>query len=775
MCGSDSQNQRPGWGARIIRFRVLVLLVVAVLAAGSIYFCTKLSFDSSLEGWFLEDDPSIVDYKKFIERFVGDEISVIAVFAPDVFEPRVMKAIDRLTSAAKDVPYTHRVRSLTNIKIFDNDGEALEIRPLVPSLPRTAAESRALSKETLQNPLLTGTIIDHKAQVTAIVVELAGGPDLMVRKVAQAGALEEIVRQENQRAADDASTGSPAYKLRLSGTPVLDKAFYDYNERDFHLLVPVSTVVVLLLAFFIFRHPFLTVIPMMVVSLGLLITFGVMGALELKVNILSSMIAVLILAVGVADAVHVLSDYRRHLAEGHARVAALEQTIKELFIPCFFTSITTAAGFLSLLFSDLQPIRQAGWLAALGVTLAFILSMTLIPALLSFVEIPAVKLEGGRVNALISRLAVRLGSLSRAANVRVLLVSAGLVLAVIVRLIVGGVEVGTNPIEYFRKGDEIRVATELIDTRLGGSTSIELTLRAPGEGLKDPRILKKLEGFQQWIETQPGVSRALSVVDYLKELNRVLHGGDRKFFKLPNSREAIAQYYILLEGEDDFTSMVQDNYSLGRMTARVSFTDAGELSRQLPVVQRRLAQDFPGPQVEVSLTGFVKLMGDMETYLVRSQLRSMLIAFCVITLMMFILLRSVRLGLFAMIPNLIPILLGLGFMTMVGIGLDPGTVMIGSIALGLVVDDTVHFLVQLQRQKKKTRDLQAAIVQSIKISGQPIISTSIILVAGFCVSTLGSFNPNFNFGLISAVIIVLALIADLVMLPAALRIFHPKL
>ena len=771
---NKARKQQRGWPAWIIRSRVLILVAVGALAAVSAYYSSRVKFDSSVEGWFLEDDPSYAAYNKFLERFTGDEISVIAIFAPDVFDPKVLGAVDRLTRAAGAAPYAHRVQSLTNVKIFDNDGEALEIRRLVRRLPTTAAEAGALRRHALQNPLLVGTLLDKGAGVTTVVVELTGGPDLMTRKVAQAEALQEAIRQENLRAA--AAGAEPPYRLSLSGTPVLDKAFYDYNERDFRLMLPTCTVVVLLLAFLIFRNWLMTVIPMMVVSVALLLVFGLMGALGIEANILSSMVAVLILAVGVADAVHVLSDYRRHLGAGLPRAEALERTIRDLFIPCLFTSITTAAGFLSLLYSDLQPVREAGGLAALGVTLAFALSMTLVPAVLSFFHISPAKAAGGRVAGWVDALALRLGSLSRLTNLRVLLVSAGLVLVVLVRLAVGGMDVGTNPLEYFRKGDAVRIATEEIDLRLGGTTSVELTIHAKNEGLKDPRVLRKIDDLQRWFERLPGVTRALSVVDYLKELNRVLHGGHRRHFKLPDSREAVAQYYLLLEGEEDFDSMVQDNYSLGRMTARVSFSDADALSRKLPMVERRLAQEFAGEDVRASLTGFVKLMGDMETYLIRSQIRSMLIAFCVITVMMFILLRSVRLGLFAMIPNLVPIILGLGFMAAVGISLDPGTVMIGSIALGLVVDDTVHFLVQLKRQRRKEgADMQAAIISSIRISGKPIITTSIILVAGFCVSTLGSFNPNVHFGLISAVIIVLALIADLVMLPAALRILGPKI
>ena len=197
----QQKKQRPGWAAGVIRFRVVILVAAGALAAVSLYHASHVKFDSSVEGWFLEGDPNITEYNKFLDRFAGDEISVVGVFAPDVFEPKVMQAIDRLTHAAGGVPYAHRVQSLTNIKIFDNQGEALQIRRLVRRLPSSAAESRALRRQALENPLLVGTILDSQAQVTAIVVELTGGPDNMGRKVAQARALEQLIEQENRRAA----------------------------------------------------------------------------------------------------------------------------------------------------------------------------------------------------------------------------------------------------------------------------------------------------------------------------------------------------------------------------------------------------------------------------------------------------------------------------------------------------------------------------------------------------------------------------------------------
>ncbi len=766
----DEQSQKGArYTAWLVRHRLLVLLLTAALATVAAAGAARLEFDSTLEGWFLEDDASMVTYRDFIKRFVGDEISIIGVTADDVFDPKVLASVQRLTRAAEMAPHVHRVSSLSNVKIFDNDPEGgLEIRRLIQQLPRDDEAAAALRREALDNPLLRGTLVAPDGKTTAVVVELVGGEDLMQRKMAQARALEQIIQRESERTGVGAS-------FHLAGTPVTDKAFYDYNKRDFHVILPISALVVLLLAWLIFRRPFLTILPSVVVMLSILIIFGLMGALGIQVSILSTMVAALVLAVGVADTVHVLSEFRRHIEQGLRRQVALQRTVAQLFIPCLFTSITTAAGFLSLLISDLQPIREAGWLSAVGVLVAFGLSMTLLPALLSFARLDPARCGAGLINRLVTAAAIRMGGLSRPASVKVLAASALLVVLVAARLLAGGVEVGANPMGYFRPGDPVRTATELMDRRLGGSTSIELLVEAPGEGLKDPALLGRVDALQRYMESLPGVSRALSVVDYLKELNRVVHGGDKRHYALPKSREAVAQYFMLLEGEEEFSSMVQSNYSLGRVTARVSFSGSGDLAKRLPEVEARLARDFSGPEASVKLTGFVKLMGDMEHYLVRSQIRSMLLAFFVISLMMFILLRSFKLGALAMIPNLIPILLGLGFMTFVGIGLDPGTVMIGSIALGLVVDDSVHFMVQLKRRTRAGDDLSAAIAGTIQRAGHPIIMTSVILIAGFLVATLGSFNPNVNFGFISALVILLALVADLLMLPAALKILRPRL
>ncbi len=328
---------------------------------------------------------------------------------------------------------------------------------------------------------------------------------------------------------------------------------------------------------------------------------------------------------------------------------------------------------------------------------------------------------------------------------------------------------------YFREDEPVRLDTYAVDEALGGSASVEVLVTAPDEGLKDPANLKRLDELSRSLESRPGASQSLSVVESLKELNRVLKGGAPGSLRLPESRPLTAQLYLLLEGEEDFETEVQDNYETGRVTTRIRMSEAEALLADLGNVEARLARDFGTADLEVRMTGFVKLMSNMETYLLDSQIRSFMVAFLVITLMLTILWRSIRLGLFSMIQNFIPVILGVAFMGLVGVPLDPGTVMIGAIALGLVVDDTVHFMVRLRRHLSGGADTRDAIRRAIMEAGRPIIITSLVLAGAFFMLTLASFTPNIHFGLVTAVVILMVLTADLVLLPAALIVLRPRL
>ena len=747
----------------ILRRRILVLalLALACIVAGN-YAC-HLEFESSLEIWFRETDPNLTTYREFLDLFQADETLAYGLFCDDVFSPDTLATIDRMSRVAEAIPFVHRVRSLATIKVFEAHDDTVGIVRLMEAPPATADEADAIRRRATSQPLLAGNLFSHDGKATAIVVEMEHAANTTGEKARVVEQLAALARAESR----------DGRRVLLVGSPIFDTAFLRYTKRDFLLLAPAALLLVMLVVFIVFRRLSAALVPLSVVLLATLLTFGLMGALDIRINALTASLVSLILAVGVADSVHLLADYYQRLMQGLTPDQAVAKSIEHLLVPCFFTSATTCAGMLSLRVSELAPVRQFGWLAAVGVGFAFLLSFTYIPAVLRLARAPDPAFVARQAVGPMSRLLERLGRPSLGWSRAVLVV--GALLTVGSAVAVTHLETGANPMNYFKKDDPHRVETAEYDAKLGGSTSIEYVVHAADEGFKDPAKLRRLAAFQDWLEGRRGVARTFSVVDSLKDVNRVMNGGDPRFSLVPDSPALAAQYYLFMESEPDFESMLQPDYEVGRITARVDISDAGQLARNVPQLEAKIATDFPDDDLTVEATGFVRLMNRMGVYLLSSQRRSFAVAFTVITLMMMLLLRSLRLGLFSLIPNILPILLGLAFMALAGIDLDPGTVMIGGIALGLVVDDTVHFLVALRRQVRLTPTIDEAVATTMRATGRPIIVTSIVLAAGFSILCLGNFTPNISFGMVSAVVILTALVADLVMLPAALIVIRPRL
>jgi len=755
----------------ILRHRIAVLIAIALVTVAAAFSATRVGFDSDIEVWFVEGDPSVAAYHEFLKRFDADEIAVIGLFdaertGPDdlgVFEPATLQAIERLTEGARNVTHAYRVSSLATATVLESPGPLMiAVNPLFDTPPADVEAAAAVRTRALGSETLRGTLVSDDGGATAIVVEMDPAGNDFLSKVAFVEALRALIEAEVPE----------GVTWHLTGSPPLDEAFMRYSERDFTVLGPLAFLIVFLSTFLLFRRFSAALLCLSVVILATIWTFGLMGALGIDINLVSTSLVTLILAVGVADTVHVITDYYQTLMEGVEKEEAIVQSTSSLLAPCFFTSATTAAGFLSLLSGDLAPIKQFGWLAAVGVLLAFLLSVTFAPCMLSFVAPPGDAFIRGARDGWLSRVLRRLGQPTRRSSVRVLLASA--LLLCVSAWTLTHLEIGANVLNYFKPDDPVRASMIAVDEALGGATSFEFFIETEDGGLKEPAVLNRLQDLETSLEALTGVTRVMSVLDGLRESHKLLTGGEAKDSVLPDNRPLAAQLYLFLEGDADFRRQVQGDYSVGRMTAQVQLSQAHALMPKIPELKARLSKDYSDPALTVRATGYVSLMSEMELYLFSSQIRSLLLAFLVVTSMMVLLLRSLSLGLLSMIPNFLPIVLGLAFMVPAGFALDPGTVMIGSMALGLVVDDSVHYLVRLRRALAD-HPLPEAIGVAMHHTGRAIVLTSVILASGFAVLGLGSFIPNIAFGLVSAVVILMAVVADLVVLPAVLMILRPRL
>jgi predicted RND superfamily exporter protein len=337
------------------------------------------------------------------------------------------------------------------------------------------------------------------------------------------------------------------------------------------------------------------------------------------------------------------------------------------------------------------------------------------------------------------------------------------------------VSVNANFIDHFRKCDPVRLDTEFVDERLQGTVSIEFMLRAAERnGILEPDVLKRLEALEVFVESLPGVTSVHGLCEALREIHGVLRGGGPSAAVLPDNARLAAQLLLAMEGSGITESIVDAERRVARLTAYVRVKDSMTLASHVHEIEAFLERHFP-PPLSASMTGVVKMSQDVQDYILTTQIDSLSLAVVTSVVMMGLLLGSVRLGLLAMIPNLIPLGMTLGLMGLVGISLNVGTVMIAAVVLGVIVDDTIHFLVCYRRAYGSGLSVHQAVQHTLEKVGRPIVATSLILVAGFWVMMLATFRPNVNFGLLMGVTIMIALVADLMVLPAVLAVVRPRM
>jgi predicted RND superfamily exporter protein len=437
------------------------------------------------------------------------------------------------------------------------------------------------------------------------------------------------------------------------------------------------------------------------------------------------------------------------------------------------TTLTTILGLLSLLSSDLRIIQEFALVAAGGVLFAFIITILVVPILLSLIPLPQDRYHRQLQLGIVTKVLDWLGEWRlRRSIIAIAAVLVGVVPAV---FILAHLDVGTNSLDYFKKDDHMRSQVEWIDSNIGGTQSLEFFIEAEeADALKDPALLRKMEAFQTYLEGIDGVTGVFSAVDLVKALNRGFLSGQAAAFTIPSSSAQITQQLFLVEGSDDFMALLSEDYSRARISARVEMNRTQDLAHSMPQIEQRIDEIF-GPSPRITSTGLVHLMNETEHYLLTTSIKSFILAFLVITVTITLLLWSFKLGVLAMIPNFLPILFTMAIMPLIGISLDVGTTMIAAIALGLVVDDTIHFLSRLKTELAAADGFEVALATTMHTTGRPIVYTSFVLSLGFLVLVMASFKPIIHFGVLSCIVIFLAVLFDLLVLPAFFGLISPRL
>ncbi len=786
-----------GFARLIYRRRWLTMVIMAALIAALSSGIPGLTIDTSTEGFLHEDDPALKTYYEFRDRFGRDDVIIVAVEAKDLFSQTALKKLKALHKDLEDnVPNLDEITSLINVRNTRGEADRLVVEDLLEKWPRSEAELAVLKERVLTNPLYLNQFISQDGRFTAIILEIdaysnQGRSDDLMAGLDETGEGEETAGEpvpltDEESRATVAAVRSIVAKYRaddfniwVAGSPVVTAEIKRSMIRDMGLFMRLAVIVIGLCLFLTFRRVSGVLFPLIIVALALTSTVGLMGRLGVAIKSPTMVLPSFILAVGVGAAVHILALFYQALQKnGGRQEEAIVEALGHSGLAVVMTSLTTAAGLASFSTAEVAPIADLGVFASLGVLLALVYTLVLLPALLAIFPIKPKRVKPGRSHdALFDRILDRITDFSTGHAKAIVAVSA----VVIVLSIIGAAQnkFSHDALKWLPEDMPARRATVKIDDKLRGSIVAEIVVDTGKEnGLYDPIVLKKLDKLAQDLagleQGEIFVGKAWSIADMLKEIHQALNENRPEFYAIPDNAALIPQEFLLFEnsGSDDLEKVTDSQFRLARFTVKFPWTDVMVAVPFLNEIEARFQAEL-GDRAEITITGIMVIMARTLGAAIHSAAKSYIIAFVVITLMMILLIGRLKLGLIAMLPNLAPILMTIALMGWFKFPFDMFTMLVGSIAIGLAVDDTVHFMHNFRRYFAETGDAVESIRRTLHTAGRAMLVTSVVLATGFFIFMFASMNNVFYFGLLTGTAVLLALLADFIMAPALMVLFKP--
>ncbi len=764
MTDSSDGTERPEatsrFGAWVVRRRMPVVVVCLALSAFAAYGLGFLTVNPDNRVFFDRDNPDRMALDA-LENTYSKDSNVMIVLAPkggDVFTREVLSVIQELTEKAWQTPYTRRVDSLTNYQHSYAEGDDLIVGDLVEDAAALSDRDLArIRKIALGRPLLVGRIVSPDGAVTAVnvTVQLPGRSLEEVPEVATfARGLADELRREH-----------PGIDVYLTGIVMIDMAFAEASKADFAVLVPLMLALIVVIVGLFFRSFAATFATVLVILLSVVTALGAAGWAGVVLNSASAATPIIIMTLSVAGSVHILATYRQQLRLGHDREAAMAESLRVNLTPVTITSLTTAIGFLTLNFSESPPLRDVGNIVAAGVVAAYGFTVLFLPALM--VMLPHRRPRAAPETA---------GFMQRFADFVVsrhrLLLGGTAVVIVVLSAGMARISLDDDFIRYFDERFQFRTDTDFIEDHLTGLNAIEFSLPAGEEqGITRPDYLAKLDAFANWLRAQEGVGYVWSLSDVIKRLNQNLHGDDPAYYRIPESREAAAQNLMLYELSVpyglDLNSRIDVAKSATRLSAVLPRATSADVFRIADEAEAWLRKN--APDMWARATGGSVMFAHISARNIRAMLGGSVLALVLISLILVVVLRSVKIGIISLGPNLIPAAMAFGLWGYLFGEVNLAISVVVAMTLGIVVDDTVHFLSKyLRGRREHGMDPAESVRFAFRRVGTALWVTSVALVVGFGVLASSGFAINGDMGLLSAITIALALAADFLFLPSLL-------
>lgn len=750
------------------RIKVIALSILLVVIPGT--GLSKLYFDSSYRIFFGEDNPQLSDLEA-IEATYSESHNVIIVVAPkdgNVFSARTLQAIEQLTEAAWQVPFSRRVDSITNFQYTTATEDELVVRDMVKNASNyTPEDLLEVRKAVLAEPALSRRLISESGDVTGVNITLSMPEE---ERTTATPAIAEHAR----KIARDLEEQYPELKTYLSGIVMLDNSFSESAIRDFTYLVPVSFVLMMVLISILVGGIAGTFATMVIIVASVIAAMGATGYIGFPLTGMSTSGPIIILTVAIANCVHVLVSFVHGLRKGESKTEAMEESIRINLQPVFLASATTAIGFTSMNFSEVPPFAHLGNIVCLGVIFSFVLTVTFMPAVMTLLpnrrNLANVEAKDAALMTNFADLIIR--------KQRVLLWSMVIIFAAIIANIPRN-EINDVFIQYFGESIPFRTATDFMVENLTGVYLNDYSLDAgePG-GISNPDFLRDVEKLSKWLETQPGTVHVDRFTTIMKRLNKNMHGDNEDYYTLPGDRDLAAQYLLLYEMSLPYGLDVNNQINVDKSSAKLAHT-IGLMSTKETLALDRQIRDWVeenAPSIKSVRSGSPTLMfSNIGQRNSRAMLLGTSVALAAISIILILALRSLKIGLVSLIPNLVPAAVGFGlwgiFVGEVGMTLSVVTGM----SFGIVVDNTVHFLSKYLRAKRENGlHPHDAVRYAFRTVGNALVITTTTLVIGFLALATSSFRLNSDMGLLTAVVIAVALVAVFLLLPPLLLTIEEK-
>jgi len=766
----NSKQFGARWAIWVISNRWLVmglsLLLVVAFGTG----LPKLGFDGDYRAFFSKENPQLKAFDELQNKYTQDDNVLIVIEPRDgkTFSIETLSAIEDLTELSWQTPYSSRVDAITNFQHTRAEGDNLFVDDLVEdAYSKTPQELEYIKKVALRDPLLVNRLINQQGTVTAlnITVKLPGesiveGPEVVA-----------YVRQITE----DFEKEHPNLKTYLSGLVMLNAAFFEASQKDSSTLIPLMFLAIILTILIATRTITGTISALVVIIFSIFTGLGFAGLMGILLTPPSGAAPIIIMTLAVADSVHILITMVQGLRSGLNKNEAIIESLRVNFMPVFITSFTTIIGFLSMNSSDVPPFHDLGNITSVGMAAAFIFSVTTLPAMVSILPMK-IKVrdqhsnKNGRFFESLSNIIIR--------HPKKLLWASSITIMGLTMMAFNN-QLNDAFIKYFDSSISFRTDTDFISKNLTGIYNVEFSVGA-GEsgGINNPEYLNHLENFEHWLASQKEVIHVNAFTEISRRVNLSMHGDTVSYYKVPQNREEAAQYLLLYEMSLpfglDLNNQINVDKSETRLTATIENLDSKDMIAFTGRAEQWLRSNTPE---YMHATGISPTL--MFSHLSKRQLLSMIsgtiLALILISIVLMIALRSFGMGMLSLIPNITPIAVGFGVWAMISGTINVGMAIVFGMTLGIIVDDTVHFMSKYLRARR-TRNASApeAVKYAFSTVGKALVVTTFVLLIGFLILAQSSFGMNSDMARITTIIISAALVIDFVLLPSMLLLMEKK-